>query len=92
MLILAQIIHRLFQLMILVVFVQSLLTYFMSPFDPVRMKVDRFVEPFLRPIRRYVRPVGSPERGMFDLSPLILILGLYLLDFLIGRILLAFVS
>jgi YggT family protein len=81
----ANIIHRLIQLFILFIIVQTMLSYFMSPFDPVRMKIDRLVEPFYQPIRRLL-----PKTGMFDFSPLVLVIALYILDYLITQVLLSF--
>jgi YggT family protein len=66
--IVANIINTIASLFILVVIVDSILTYFLSPDNPVRNALDRVVIPFLAPIRRVVPPLG-----MFDLSPLILI-------------------
>ncbi len=57
------------QLITLLVIVHVVLSYFMSPFHPVRAFVDRLVAPLINPIRRVVPPFG-----MFDLSPLILLL------------------
>lgn len=80
--IIALIVHRIFQLVILVVVVQAILSFFMSPYDPVRGVIDRLVNPLLQPIRRYIKPVGS-----FDFSPLVLVVILQLLDWLIQRLL-----
>ena len=66
---LIKIIDILTRLFILLMFVHVILTYFMSPFHPVRYRIDRFVEPLLSPIRRVI-----PTVGMFDFSPLVLIL------------------
>ena len=55
------------QLLILLIILSAVLSYFMSPFHPVREAVDRIVEPMLMPIRRVV-----PLVGMLDLSPLVL--------------------
>ena len=55
------------QLLILLVIASAVLSYFMSPYNPVRQAVDRIVQPMLAPIRQVV-----PLVGMFDLSPLIL--------------------
>jgi YggT family protein len=57
------------QFIILLVIVKVILSYFMDPYHPVRRTLDNLVEPFLAPIRRVV-----PLIGMFDLSPLILII------------------
>jgi YggT family protein len=72
---LAQLIDLLAQLLILLVFVSVLLSWFMSPFHPVRMAIDRIIEPMLAPIRRVI-----PSAGMFDFSPLILMILLELID------------
>lgn len=79
----ATIIHRIFQLLTLIVVVDVVLSYFMSPFQPVRRFLDRIVEPMLRPIRGLL-----PRTGMIDFSPLVLIILLQLLDYLIQSILL----
>lgn len=71
------------QILVVLVIVSILLSYFMDPYHPVRRGVDNIVQPMLAPIRRVV-----PLVGMFDFSPLILIL---LLQFA-GRILIAFVA
>ena len=86
MLIIVEIIHRLIQLVVLVVIVQVVLSYFMDPYAPARRYLDRIVEPMLKPIRRFVPPVSG-----LDFSPLILIIALQILDAVISRILLSLV-
>jgi YggT family protein len=81
---LADLINRIIQLIIIVVISQAFLSFFMSPFHPVRQAIDRIVEPMLAPIRRYVPPIG-----MIDLSPLILIILLEILGSLITRLLIS---
>jgi len=76
--ILAQIIHSLIRLCTLLVLVQALLSYFVDPYNPVRSFIDRLVNPFLAPIRRVI-----PQVGMFDFSPLVLIILLQVLDSII---------
>ena len=66
---LISVIDILIRLFILLMFVYVILTYFMSPFHPIRQRIDRIVEPLLSPIRRVI-----PTVGMVDFSPLILIL------------------
>ena len=63
-----QLITIIAQLVTLLVIVQVALSYFMSPYHPVRQAIDRLVEPLLAPIRRLL-----PQTGMLDFSPLILI-------------------
>lgn len=62
------IIRLLAQILCFLVIVQVILSYFMSPYHPIREKIDQIVEPLLSPIRRRIPPVG-----MFDFSPIILI-------------------
>jgi YggT family protein len=52
-----------------------ILSYFVDIYHPVRMFVDRLVNPLLNPIRRVV-----PLVGMFDFSPFILIILVQLLQ------------
>ncbi len=79
---LADLINRIIQLIIIVVIIQAFLSFFMSPFHPVRQAIDRIVEPMLAPIRRFVPPIG-----MIDLSPFILIILLEVLGSIITRLL-----
>jgi YggT family protein len=80
----AYMIHRIIQLLILVVIIQTVLTYFLSPFHPIRQVIDRIVEPMLMPIRRILPPLG-----MLDFSPLVLIILLEVIDSVLQRILLS---
>ncbi|MBN2548599.1 MAG: YggT family protein [Anaerolineales bacterium] len=80
----AEIVHRLFQLTILVVIIQAILTFFVPPYHKIRQLIDRIVNPMLAPIRRFVRPMGG-----LDFSPLILIVLLEILDAFITRLLIS---
>ncbi len=66
---LIQLIRILAQFLVLLVIVKIILSYFMDPYHPVRRTIDNLIEPLLAPIRRVV-----PLVGMFDFSPLILII------------------
>jgi YggT family protein len=57
------------QLLVLIVLAHVILSYFMSPYHPVRATIDRLVAPLLDPIRRVI-----PSIGMLDFSPVILII------------------
>ncbi len=57
------------QIITLAVIADVVLSYFMSPYHPVRSALDRVVQPAFSYIRRYVPPVQN-----FDFSPLILLL------------------
>jgi YggT family protein len=63
------VINILSNLIILVVIIDSVMSYFLSPFQHLRSALDRIINPLLNPIRKVV-----PLVGMFDLSPLILII------------------
>lgn len=76
------IISALRQILVLLVIVSVILSYFMAPYHPIRLGVDRILEPMLMPIRRVV-----PLIGMFDFSPLILILLIQLIGNLLIRLL-----
>jgi YggT family protein len=82
--ILVQLIHLIAQIITLLVIVQVVLSYFMSPFHPVRQAIDRFVEPMLAPIRRIL-----PSMGMLDFSPLVLIILVQIIDTILTRLLLS---
>ncbi len=55
-------------ILVLMILVSVILSYFMDPYHPLRRFLDSIVEPMLAPIRRIV-----PLVGMLDFSPLILI-------------------
>ena len=67
--VLVRLINILSQFIVLLVIVKVILSYFMDPYHPVRRTIDNLVEPMLAPIRKVV-----PLIGMFDFSPLILII------------------
>jgi YggT family protein len=79
---LVQFINTVANFIILLVVISAILSFFMSPYHPVRQALDRLIEPMLAPIRRVV-----PLVGMFDFSPLILIVLIQLLSFVLIRLL-----
>ena len=60
-------------IMIFVVIVQAVMSW-VNPYTPVAPVFDAMTRPFLRPLRRFV-----PAMGNVDLTPLILLLALYVL-------------
>jgi YggT family protein len=72
---LAILVRVLSEVLIWIVIANALLSYFVSPYHPVRQALDRIVEPLLSPIRRVV-----PPAGMIDFSPLILIIAIEVLS------------
>lgn len=83
MLFLADLILRLSQLLILVVLIDIILSYFAPPWNRVRLFLDRIVEPMLRPIRRFIKPVGG-----IDFSPIILVVVIQIFAALLRNLLL----
>jgi YggT family protein len=79
---LARIVGFLASLIIIVIVADSLLAYFLSPYHPLRRFLDRIVAPMLAPIRRIVPPVG-----MFDFSPLVLIILVEVVSFALRSLL-----
>ncbi len=78
---LGNIINFIANLLIILVIVDSVLSFFMNPFHPVRAAVDRIVNPLLAPIRRIV-----PLVGMLDLSPLIFVILVEILSSVLIRL------
>ena len=79
-----RIINLVSQLLVWLVFISIILSYFMDPYHPIRRGVDNIVEPMLSPIRRVV-----PLVGMLDFSPLVLILLIQLVKSLLVSLLLS---
>jgi YggT family protein len=73
---LARLVNLIANLLVLLIFVDSILSFFLSPYHPVRSTLDRLLAPLLAPVRRVVPPVG-----MFDLSPLVLIIIIEVLSY-----------
>ena len=62
-------IYYLANIIILLVILEAVLSFILTPYHPVRHALERIVEPLLRPIRRVLPLVGG-----FDFSPLVLII------------------
>ncbi|HZD55098.1 MAG TPA: YggT family protein [Anaerolineales bacterium] len=80
--VLFQIINLLITVLTWLVIIKVVLSYFMSPFHPLRATIDRIVEPMLEPIRRIM-----PRTGMIDFSPLVLIILLQVLEIVLRNLL-----
>jgi YggT family protein len=79
----AKVINITANIFIIIIIIDSALSFFISPWHPVRVALDRIVNPVLTPIRRIIPLVGT-----LDLSPLILII----LVEILARILVSFFS
>ncbi|MBI4926186.1 MAG: YggT family protein [Anaerolineae bacterium] len=66
---LAVIIRTLGQVLTLLIIADSLLSFFMSPYHPIREALGRILNPLYAPIRRFL-----PSAGGLDFSPIVLIL------------------
>ena len=82
--VLASAINIFSQVLTVIVLAHVILSYFMDPFHPVRVFIDRLVEPLLTPLRRVV-----PQIGMLDFSPAILIILVQLISGVLVNLLLS---
>jgi YggT family protein len=71
-----------FRILTIVVVVDVIMSYFLPPYNNVRIFLDRIVNPMLAPIRRIVPPVQ-----MIDFSPIILLVILQVVEFIFVRLL-----
>jgi len=71
------------RLLILIIFADVIVSYFLSPYHKVRMTLDRIVQPLLSPIRKYL-----PSMGGFDFSPLVLLIAVQIVEYLLIRLVL----
>jgi len=76
------IIRILFTVLTWLVILNAVLSYFISPYHPIKMTLNRIIEPLLTPIRRIM-----PQTGMIDFSPLVLIILLQLIEYVLIQIL-----
>lgn len=76
------IINSIFRVLVIVVFIYTLLGYFLDRRNTIYQMVGRIVEPMLIPIRKVV-----PNFNGLDFSPLVLMLFLQFLNMIIVAIL-----
>ncbi len=77
------VIQTLATILTILVIVDVIVSYFLSPYHPIRNMLDRIVQPMLNPIRRVV-----PMIGMFDFSSLVLLILIQLVATILTNILL----
>ena len=71
-------------ILVLVVIVDVFLSYFLSPYHPLRMNLDKIVNPMLAPIRKLL-----PTSLGLDFSPIIFILLVQVVEYLLVSLVLA---
>jgi YggT family protein len=81
---LVNLVHVTSTVLTLVILVDVVISFFMSPFHPIRQALDSIVEPMLAPIRRIM-----PTTGMLDFSPLILLIVIQLAESILVQLLVA---
>jgi len=81
-LLLIQLIDFMARLLVLIVVVDAILSFFVNPYHPLRLALGRVINPLLNPIRQII-----PPTGMFDFSPLVLIIAVEILASLLTNIL-----
>jgi len=84
---LINVIHTILSLYSLAIIAQSFLSMLMDPRHPVAVFMRRITEPVLAPIRRVVRPVRVGG-GYLDLSPMVALLLLWVVERILISILL----
>lgn len=80
--VLAQLISYIFRILQLVILVDVVLSFFMAPYHPVRLFLDRLLNPMLAPIRRLI-----PSAGGIDFSPLVLLILLQVIEYVVSSLL-----
>ncbi|MFA5836416.1 MAG: YggT family protein [Bellilinea sp.] len=80
--ILINIIQTLSTVLLLTVLASVLLSYFLPPYNNIRVFLDRIVNPLLVPIRRVVPPLG-----MIDFSPVVLIILIQVVEWVLISVL-----
>jgi YggT family protein len=75
---LGSLINLLANLIVLLIIVDTILSFFLSPYNQIRSTLDRILQPLLTPIRKVV-----PLVGMLDFSPLILIIIIEILKYVL---------
>jgi len=69
------------QVLTMVILADVLVSYFLQPYHPIREALDKIVQPMLDVIRRYL-----PQNWRIDVSPIILILLIEIIQVVLQRI------
>ena len=80
--ILDQIVVLIANILTLLIIVDALSSFFVSPFHPLRQALGRVLNPIYAPVRRILPPVG-----MMDFTPLVVMIIIQILEYILVRIL-----
>jgi YggT family protein len=78
----SDIVRLIASLITVLVFVDILVRFVLDAYHPVRRVLDSLVEPMLVPIRRFL-----PQTGSWDLSPIVLLLIVQILEYALLQLL-----
>ncbi|HSN94671.1 MAG TPA: YggT family protein [Anaerolineaceae bacterium] len=81
---LLNIVHSIGQVFSILVLASVLLSYFLPASNPIRLFVDRIVNPMLTPIRKIIKPFNG-----LDFSPVILMIAIYLVEWVLTQVIVA---
>jgi YggT family protein len=73
-----QVIHLVSRLLSLLIIVDAILSFLLSPFHPIREFIGKILQPLYNPIRRILPPVSG-----LDFSPLVLLIIVQVLEFVL---------
>ena len=80
--IIISLIHILSRIFIFIIILQVILSFFMSPYHPIRRTLDSIAAPLLNPIRKIIPPMAN-----IDFSPVVLVILIQLLEYLLTSLL-----
>ena len=66
---------------ILMIFLDIILSYLLNPYHQIRQTLDKITQPLLSPIRKFVPPIAN-----IDFTPVILIVLLQIISFLFLKV------
>lgn len=72
------IIRTIFSVFTTIIIIDVFISFILPPHNRIRQVLDSIVNPLLAPIRRVVPPINN-----LDFSPIVLLLIIYILEFLI---------
>jgi YggT family protein len=75
-------ISTIFRVLSLIVIVDIFLSFFVPPYNRIRMILDQIVGPMLRPIQRILPPIAN-----LDFSPIVLLIIIQVVESLLIRLL-----